>query len=989
MARRLYIAGTDRYSDLIANTLQAEQILTQAVDSCSFRVRGDQPEEGREVRVEDDALGRLFGGIIDKVQFVDYSPDKTTKVWQVDCQDWTYQLDRKLVVETYQNMAADLIAKDIITKYGGGIFTTNHVQTGAPVVEYIVFDYKRPSECLKELAEYVAWDWFVDYNKDIWFFDPKAQNQPAPISLEPGGYFRNVKHSIETTGLRNRVYVRGGTMLSDPWTYEVKADGAARAWALPHKPHDISLTVGGVAKTVGVENLHNEADYNYMMNFQEKYVRASAQTATPAAGTTLAFAYKYDIDVITMVEDIASQQAIAAVQGGDGVYEHSIVDDSLTTIDAAEAAGLADLREHANPRVKGSFETEVPGWTPGQLVTINLPDRGITGTFLVQKVTITPATPELWTYRVEYGGRLLGIADWLQALWKAQQKKKLNETALLHKFAYGAETAKVTDEVQGTLKTPPWKVEQGYESLLDIVMPGDPTFTRNSVAYKQDGTQLAINQPRFETGKFNQAVMVEEGTTNVVADSSFENADITLNWNAASVSAWAFTGTARVRDTTYKKYSTASVKCGDGAAAGKGIAEKNQGTAARSVSAGQVWTLSFDVYATNAATQYIALIRCYDSAGTNVSGTITPPSGWAYSSWYAALCFYATVPGANAWYRITKLFTVPTGVAHVAISLQYYTGGDYYVWFDGVQFENKAYATSFIDGTRSSETLTIPTAGVLSPTEGTVECWVYIDTSGVHSANNPNWSFILSVVTIRSSPSYAELNQISIRRSPSSTNWSAWFSNSSGQASSALLGSITVSGWYSIAVTWKQGVGGYAYLNGVLKGSVSSVYLPSSFASVMGIGVWNAAGGNYNLNSYIDDFRVSNCAMTDAEIAVAYQSGQPLPVDADTVYKLSLDGNLTPQKQALSSKLQAIGSNLNVLQLDNLLWAQLQYVTSSDGITWSAWQNVDPAQNKLIAATHPGYYKVKANRSAKVAVKNWKKPFDQTDVVCGFVMAAS
>jgi hypothetical protein len=94
------------------------------------------------------------------------------------------------------------------------------------------------------------------------------------------------------------------------------------------------------------------------MSYQEKYVRVSAQTATPASGVLMTFVYKYDIDVITTVEDLNSQAAISAVQGGDGVYEFVISDDSLVTLDAAEAAGNADLRSHANPQVKGSFETE-------------------------------------------------------------------------------------------------------------------------------------------------------------------------------------------------------------------------------------------------------------------------------------------------------------------------------------------------------------------------------------------------------------------------------------------------------------------------------------------------------------------------------------------------------------------------------------------------------------------------------------------------------
>jgi prophage tail gpP-like protein len=41
-------------------------------------------------------------------------------------------------------------------------------------------------------------------------------------------------------------------------------------------------------------------------------------------------------------------------------------------------------------------------WQPGQLVNINLPDRGIEGTFLVQRVTITRIA-NLWQYRIDYG----------------------------------------------------------------------------------------------------------------------------------------------------------------------------------------------------------------------------------------------------------------------------------------------------------------------------------------------------------------------------------------------------------------------------------------------------------------------------------------------------------------------------------------------------------------------------------------------------------
>lgn len=451
--RSLKIADVERYSDLEKNTLEIEYGLTYEVDTCSFAVKGDMPAEGEEVIIEDGS--RLFAGIIVKVELARTFPSKTIKVWQIDCDDYTTLLDRRLVVETYENLPADEIFRDIVAKYCPG-FTTHGVQAGAPTVEYMVFEYVRPSECFRQLCDYVGWQWQPDHYKDLQFFSAEALASPAPLTLVPGGQFRFGKHSIDTQGLRNRVYVRGGTMLSDPQTIQWKADGVARIWTLPWPPHEVSLQVGEVPKSVGVENLHEEADFDYMMSFSEKYIRCSAQTATSVEGITISLTARQDIDVITMVEDYPSQQAIAAVQGGDGVYEHVINDDSMTSITAAEAAGMADLREHANPRVKGSFETERPGWQPGQLVAINLPDRGVAGEYLVQRVTITPATKNLWTYRIEYGGRLLGIADFLKALVSAQQKKQMAETAILSKFDRETEAAGVSDTATATGRYPPW-----------------------------------------------------------------------------------------------------------------------------------------------------------------------------------------------------------------------------------------------------------------------------------------------------------------------------------------------------------------------------------------------------------------------------------------------------------------------------------------------------------------------------------------------------
>jgi hypothetical protein len=835
VARSLKIAGVERWPDLDANSLEIEAVLTYQLDTSRFRVRGDQPTEGEEVIIEDGSI-RLFGGIIVKVELV----DKDLQIWAVECDDYTNLLDRKLVVESYTGLSASNIFLDIAAKYCPG-FTTTGVRTGAPTIETTgdEFNYKPVSECFKWLCEYVSWHWQPTYNKDLEFFSAEELAAPAPMTLESGGYFRNHKHAIDQQGLRNRIYVRGGTMLSDPQLVEWKADGVARHWPLPFKSHDVSLMVGGVAKTVGVENFHDEADYDYMMSFQEKYLRCSSGTATPADGTTMSLTAKQDIDVITVVEDLASQQAIAAVQGGDGVYEHVIVDDSLTTIDAAEAAGNADLREHANPRVKGSFETEVNGWAPGQLVTINLPDRGITGQYLIQKVTITPATDALWTYRVEYGGRLLGIADFLKALVSAQQKKKLGETSVLHKFTYGSETVQVSDESRIIRHRMPFYVKSG------------PLFTRASVAYKQDGTQVVANQPRFETGKFDQAVMVEEGTTNLLTanQSSVETDTTGLNATAdATIS----------RDTVEKWHGVASLKV---VTAGIGTAE---GFYTESINVTPSATYTASVWLKGSGTVNLR-IREIDSAGATIGDTfsnvITLTSQWTRYS--VTRTFGSTGVKANMHVRTV-----------VTQAITFYA--------DGLQIEQKAFATSWTLGgsTRSPETLTIPTAGVLNPQEGTVEGWVYVNSTLLAR----NWNSIWGSLTGFADNGlwldyYKDGNQWRFRRRiNNSENGPTWINNLS-------------EGWHYFACVWKPAEM-VLFIDGVRKATLTNPGLPSVVAAYCDIGgLYRETGGfGSHCNSLIDDLRISSRARTDEEILAGYQSGEPLEADADTTYKLDFDG---------------------------------------------------------------------------------------------------
>ena len=176
MARHLYIGGfspsNDRWRDYVSNkggVLVIEQELTSIRDSAKFSVKGEEPFQGEEVVIMDDLLpGRLFAGIIKKVELIESGQNKSN-VWSVDCDDYTELLDKRLINEVYENVAGDAVLRDLLLKYFPD-FTGNGIQGSAPIVESFPFEYVHGSEAFNAIAEYTGRYWYPDYYKDIKYF---------------------------------------------------------------------------------------------------------------------------------------------------------------------------------------------------------------------------------------------------------------------------------------------------------------------------------------------------------------------------------------------------------------------------------------------------------------------------------------------------------------------------------------------------------------------------------------------------------------------------------------------------------------------------------------------------------------------------------------------------------------------------------------------------------------------------------------------------
>ena len=89
-------------------------------------------------------------------------------------------------------------------------------------------------------------------------------------------------------------------------------------------------------------------------------------------------------------DDTAAQAALATLEGGDGVHESRIDDETITTIATANAAGDADLAAFKAAELKVRLTARDPKLQAGASVPIAMPAPwNVTATLVVQSVTIS------------------------------------------------------------------------------------------------------------------------------------------------------------------------------------------------------------------------------------------------------------------------------------------------------------------------------------------------------------------------------------------------------------------------------------------------------------------------------------------------------------------------------------------------------------------------------------------------------------------------
>jgi len=385
------------------------------------------------------------------------------------------------------------------------------------------------------------------------------------------------------------------------------------------------------------------------------------------------------------------------------------------------------------------------------------------------------------------------------------------------------------------------------------------TFTRNSIAYTPDGTVVGVNEPRIVLRDGRKGILIEEGTTNMIEQYEPGASQDWSKWDhwVRVPSYWQTC--EQYDDPTWGKvfYGKANK------------AEIEQITAlwnyshTISVTAGRVYT--FSIYAKTSQTKTLQF-EFFLTYGNNYRNSFITQ-------------FKTLTMESNTWYRVEISLTSPESRTDAQYGLRIYdhdVGQEF--WFAYPQLEAKPYATSFINGTRTGEFLTIPTENVFNPSEGEISVWMYVN--DVYRQTTP-YPRVFHIGT----SSNDDGGYLLLFRHHGSNNLNIQYTTSSGtvfEQSIVSMSSLT-NGWHMFTVTWGD-FGVRAYVDGQLKIQNSAKLHPTNYSSVLRIG---HRGDNTRFaNTLFDSVRISNKARTDEEILASYLSGLPLRVDQYTTYKL-------------------------------------------------------------------------------------------------------
>jgi len=423
MTIEITVNSVDKTQDIISDSILKEDNINEQRDVLNFQTKkystkGFEPKKNEEVVMKIDGETEFAGVILSIEKSI---RDGQIVVYAPHCIDYSQYLDRKLVLERYSDKTINYIIGDIVDKYTDG-FTVVNVDCDIEI-KTMSFNRMTVTTCIDKLAKTMGYSWYVDYEKDIHFFE-KNEN-PAPFSVTDinGKYLQNTLSIIDDLSqIRNRVIIRGAEERGEVRVESYTGTGGQIAFPLVNKFAEApSVKVDTVAQDVGVDYLDVEADYDCFWNFNEKYMRFKSDMDGKVVEVT-------GIPLFPIIVNILDGTSIIEY----GTYEFFKEDKSIASRTEALQYAQSQLEAYKDGVIEGSFSTNTSGLRSGQIININSDLLGVDEDFLIQKVRFRIIAKDRGVWDVTLATmRTVGMIQILQDLIKGREIKEFDPDTFL------------------------------------------------------------------------------------------------------------------------------------------------------------------------------------------------------------------------------------------------------------------------------------------------------------------------------------------------------------------------------------------------------------------------------------------------------------------------------------------------------------------------------------------------------------------------------
>ena len=202
-----------------------------------------------------------------------------------------------------------------------------------------------------------------------------------PIVLAPMTYRQGTALLVpDSRGIVNKLWVIGGKAISELYSQDIGVAG--QAIPLDYTPRSpITVTIGGLVKTLGIQNIDAPGTADFLINSNEKLLIPDLCTS----GTgTISYVYQYPIRIL--LEDPVSQSQHGVFED---VYSVSTDDKEL-----AIELGYQHLYKYSQPVVSGTIGPIEGQYRPGELIKVELPDLNVNQYLKIQEAAYTSVPNE-------------------------------------------------------------------------------------------------------------------------------------------------------------------------------------------------------------------------------------------------------------------------------------------------------------------------------------------------------------------------------------------------------------------------------------------------------------------------------------------------------------------------------------------------------------------------------------------------------------------